>query len=97
MTTLLSFFKEVAIFSINIIVFKIGFIGLWNNAVFRHFRFRTRCMSYVNCESAKEIDRIRLFEKKLTLFKEVAIFSIIGFKIGVIGTVKYCSFQAFKV
>ena len=93
----LSLFKEVAIFSIIIIVFKIGFIGLSNNAVFRHFRFRTRCMSYVNCESAKKMDRIRLFEEKLSLFKEVAIFSIIGFNLGVIGTVKYCSFPAFKV
>ena len=37
-------------------------------------------MDYLNCESAKEIDRIRLFEKKLSLFKEVAIFSIIIFK-----------------
>ena len=34
-------------------------------------------MGNVNCESAKEMDRIRLFEKKLSLFKEVAIFSII--------------------
>ena len=37
-------------------------------------------MDYLNCESAKEMDRIRLFEKKLSLFKEVAIFSIIIFK-----------------
>ena len=43
-------------------------------------------MDYVNCESAKELDRINLFEKKLSLFKEVAIFSIIiiSFKIGFI-------------
>ena len=43
-------------------------------------------MDYVNCESAKEMDRISLFEKKLSLFKEVAIFSIIiiSFKIGFI-------------
>ena len=53
-------------------------------------------MSYVNCESAKEMDRIRLFEKKLTIIKEIAIFSIIGFKIGVIGTVKYCFFSGIK-
>ena len=39
-------------------------------------------MGYVNCESAKEMDRISLFEKKLSLFREVAIFSIISFKIG---------------
>ena len=54
-------------------------------------------MGYVNCESAKEMARIRLFEKKkLSLFQEVAIFSIIiiSFKIGFIGTVKYCSFPA---
>ena len=44
-------------------------------------------MGYVNCESAKEMARIRLFEKKLSLFKEVAIFSIISFKIGFIGIV----------
>ena len=44
-------------------------------------------MAYVNCESAKEMTRIRLFEKKLSLFKEVAIFSIISFKIGSIGIV----------
>ena len=44
-------------------------------------------MDYVNCESAKEMARMRLFEKKLSLFKEVAIFSIISFKIGFIGIV----------
>ena len=38
-----------------------------------------------------------LFEKKLTLFKEVAIFSIISFKIDFIDTVKYCFFPAFLV
>ena len=76
----LSFFKEVAIFSINIIVFKIGFIGLWNNAVFRHFGFRTRCMSYMNYESAKDLIRLCLFEKKFSLFEEVANSSIIRFK-----------------
>ena len=43
-------------------------------------------MGCVNCESVKEMDRISLFEKKLSLFKEVAIFSIIiiSFKIGFI-------------
>ena len=30
---------------------------------FRHFWFRTSCMGYVNCESAKGMARIRLFEK----------------------------------
>ena len=54
-------------------------------------------MGYVNCESAKEMARMRLFEIKLSLFEEVAIFSIIGFKIGVIGTEKICSFPAFLV
>ena len=54
---------------------------------FRHFWFRTSCIGYVNCESAKEIDRICLFEKKLSLFKEVAIFPIISFKIGFFGIV----------
>ena len=52
------------------------------------FWFRTSCMGCVNCESATEMARIRLFEKKLSLFKEVAIFSIISFKIGFIGIVK---------
>ena len=27
----------------------------------------------MNCESVKEMDRIRLFEKKLSLFEEIAI------------------------
>ena len=56
-------------------------------------------MDYVNCESAKEMDRIGLFEKKLSLFQEVAIFSIIiiSFQIGFIGIVKYCFFPAFLV
>ena len=46
-------------------------------------------MDYVNCESAKEMVRMRLFENKLSLFKEVAIFSIIiiSLKIGFIGIV----------
>ena len=54
-------------------------------------------MGYVNCESAKDVVRIRLFEKKLSIFKEVATFSIISFKKGFFGTVKFCSFQAFFV
>ena len=83
----LSLFKEVAIFSIIIISFKIGFIGTVKFSFFRHFWFRTGCIGYVNCESAKENDRICLFEKKLSLFREVAIFSIIRFKIGFIGIV----------
>ena len=56
-------------------------------------------MDYVNCESVKDLARMCLFEKKLSLFKEVAIFSIIiiSFKIGFIGIVKYCFFPAFLV
>ena len=42
----------------------------------------------MNCESAKKIVKMRLFEKKLSLFREVAIFSIISFKIGFVGIVK---------
>ena len=38
-------------------------------------------MDYVDCESAKDLVRMSLFEKKLSLFREVAIFSIIRFKI----------------
>ena len=45
-------------------------------------------MGYVNCESAKDLVRMYLFEKKFTLYKEVAMFSIISFKIGFIGIVK---------
>ena len=29
-------------------------------------------MGYVNCESAKEVARLRLLEKKFSLFEEVA-------------------------
>ena len=45
-------------------------------------------MDYVNCESAKDLVRMYLFEKKLSLCKQVIIFSIISFKIGFIGIVK---------
>ena len=45
-------------------------------------------MDYVDCESAKDLVGMSLFEKKMSLFKEVAIFSIISFKIGFIGIVK---------
>ena len=38
-------------------------------------------MDYVDCESAKDLVRMSLFEKKLSLFREVTIFSIIRFKI----------------
>ena len=54
-------------------------------------------MGYVDCESAKDLVRMCLFEKKLTLFKEVAIFSIMSFKLGFIGIVKYCFFPAVLV
>ena len=54
-------------------------------------------MGYVDCESAKDLVRMCLFEKKLSLFKEVIISSIISFKIGFIGIVKYCFFPAFLV
>ena len=54
---------------------------LLNIAFFQHFWLRTSCMGYVNCESAKDLVRMCLFEKKLSLFKEVAIFSTISFKI----------------
>ena len=54
-------------------------------------------MGYVNCESAKHLVRMCLSEKKLSLFKEGAIFSIISFKIGFISIVKYCFFPAFLV
>ena len=55
-------------------------------------------MCYVNCESAKGMPTIRLFaKKKLSIFKEVAIFSIISFKIAFSGLVKYCSFTTFLV
>ena len=54
-------------------------------------------MGYVDCESAKDLVRMCLFEKELSLFKEVIIFSIISFKIGFNGIVKYCFFPAFLV
>ena len=55
-------------------------------------------MGYVDCESANLV-RMCLFEKKLSLFQEVAIFSIIiiSFQIGFIGIVKYSFFPAFLV
>ena len=65
--------------------------------MFRLFGFRTSCMGYVNYESAKDLVRMGLFEKKLALFREFAIFSIISFKIGFIGIVNYCIFPAFLV
>ena len=39
-------------------------------------------MGHLNCESAREMDIISLFEKKLSLFKEVAFFSMISFIAG---------------
>ena len=38
-------------------------------------------MAYVNCESTKEMARIRLFEEKMSLFKEVTIISKIVLKL----------------
>ena len=56
-------------------------------------------MDYVNSITSKEIVRMCLFKKKLSLFREVAIFSIIiiSFKISFIGTVKFWFFPAFLV
>ena len=54
-------------------------------------------MDYVNCESAKDLVRMCLFEKKLSLCKQVIIFSIISFKIGFIGIENYCYFPGFLV
>ena len=45
-------------------------------------------MGNSNCESAKDLVRIRVFEKKLSLFEEVPFFSIMSFKIGFIVIVK---------
>ena len=84
----LSLFKEVAIFSI--IIFKNRFYWYCEILLFfRYFWFRTSCVGFLNCESAKDLVRMCLFEKKLTLYKEVAIFSIIiiSFKVGFIGIV----------
>ena len=81
-----SLIKEVAIFSI--IDFKNRFY--WYVEIllfFRHFWIKTSCMGYMNCESAEDLVRMYLFEKKLTLYKEVAIFYIFSFKIGFIGIV----------
>ena len=93
----LSLFKEVANFSIIIISFKIGFIVTVKFSFFRHFWFRTSCMCYADYESAKDSVRMCLVEKKLSLFKEVANFSIIiiSFKIGFIVTVKFSFFRHF--
>ena len=52
-------------------------------------------MCYADYESANDLVRMCLFEKKLSLFKEVIIFSIISFKIGFIGTVKFSFFGHF--
>ena len=53
----LSLFREVAIFSI-IIVSKVGFIGTEKYLSLPGFCLTTTFMSYVNCESAKDLDRI---------------------------------------
>ena len=54
-------------------------------------------MGYADCESAKDLVRMCLFEKKLSLFKEVIIFSIISFKIGFIGLGNIVFFPVFLV
>ena len=94
LTKKLTLFEEVAIFSM--IIFKIrqylyceilqfsGIFGL-DPVVW--------AMRTVNLQ--KNWSEYDYLKKKLSLFKEVAIFSIISFKIGFIGTVKYCSFPAF--
>ena len=90
----LSFFKAIAIFSI--ISFKIGFFSIVKYCSFPVFWFRTSCMGYVKGQSAKDMARISSFEKKLSLFKEVAVFSIISFKF-FFGILKYCYFPVFLV
>ena len=67
----LSLFKEVAIFSIILISFKVCLLVLLNIAIFRCFWFRTTCIGYVNCESEKEMDRICLFEKSCLYLKKL--------------------------
>ena len=52
-------------------------------------------MDYVNRESAKEMARIRLFEKKSCHYLKKLQFSKLSFKIGFIGIVKYCYFPVF--
>ena len=90
--TNLSLFKEIAIFSI--ISFKKGFISIvkYCFSFFWDFWCSSNCMGHEDCESVKDLVRMCLFEKKLTLYKEVAIFSIFSFKKGFISIVKYCYF-----
>ena len=52
-------------------------------------------MSTVNLQ--KKWPECVYLKKKLSLFKEVAIFSIISLKIAFSGLVKYCSFPTFLV
>ena len=49
-------------------------------------------MRYVNSESAKRFGQYTFFWNKLSLFEEVAFFSIISFKIAINGFEKYCYF-----
>ena len=51
-------------------------------------------MGYVNCQSAKEMARITLFEKKLS-FKEVAVFLYNQFQNSFFGIVKSLIFPDF--
>ena len=46
-------------------------------------------MGYVEYSPAKVVVRTIICDKKLSFLKEVAIFTIISFKIGFIGIVKY--------
>ena len=65
----LSLFKEVAIFSI--ISFLIGFIGTVKHCFFPAFLVQNQLYGCVNCESAKEMPRIRLFEKSCLNLKRL--------------------------
>ena len=90
----LSLFKEVAVFPTISFNF---FLVLRNSAIFRNSWFRTSCMGYVNCESANKMARILLFEKKLSLIKEVAVFPYNHFQYGFFGFLKYLIFPVFLI
>ena len=68
-------------------VLKIGFILIVSIAFLLLFCFETNCVGYVNSETAKNV-RICLV-KKLSLYKEVALFSILIFENRFVGIVKY--------
>ena len=54
-------------------------------------------MGHVDCQTAKDSVRLRLFAKQLSLYKEVAIVCIISFRKGFTGIVKYCIFVRFSL